>query len=145
MLETHEQALAIANFYGLMVFPCIMNTKRPAVKEWQNYKTSAATIEEIKKSQVYGVVLNDTTLVVDVDQYKKEAKESVKRLQSFLDPCSFKVRSARGGMHYYFLKPADISISKMVKEYPGIDFLSKGCYVIGPGSVIEGKVYEIVP
>jgi predicted P-loop ATPase len=38
-------------------------------------------------------------------------------------------------LHCYFKKPVGFSIKKSLKQYPGIDFLSKGCFVVIPPAV----------
>jgi len=48
---------------------------------------------------------------------------------------TFVVQTGAGGFHIYLKKPAEIKIRKSVRQYAGIDFLSKGCYIVGAGAI----------
>lgn len=61
-----------------------------------------------------------------------------------LDPSDWTGQTTGSGGHHYFLrKPVDVPIRKTLKAYPGIEFLSYGFYVVGPGSLHPktGKPY----
>lgn len=121
------------------LFP--LNGKVPAVKAWQlSALNPKLTRQDIPGN--YGVVLTPTTLVIDVDVKKKApGMASFHRLTKDLglmtgwEKDTFVVKTGTGGFHIYLTKPAGLKIKKNVKEYPGIDFLSAGHYVVGPTSV----------
>jgi len=90
----------------------------------------------------FGIVIPSEILILDIDCKKNQpGKESYKKL---LNDCglpagweseTFVVQTGSGGYHIYLSKDPKIKIKKkLVKDYPGIDFLSSGCYVVGVGS-----------
>jgi hypothetical protein len=82
-------------------------------------------------------------LVIDCDLYKPGGQEDFDRLVKELGPLpdTASVRTARGGVQYYFRVPADLNPPAQLA--PTIDL--KGCdkgYVLLPPSIFEGKQYE---
>lgn len=60
-------------------------------------------------------------------------------------PDTFTVATPSGGMHLYFRAPAAPRLRNTVARLgPLIDTRATGGYVVGPGSVIRGRPYEIV-
>ena len=61
-------------------------------------------------------------------------------------PKSFTVRTGGGGLHLYLKKPADVLIAHTLKDYPGLEFKTKGRQVVGPGSIHPetGKTYDVL-
>lgn len=60
-------------------------------------------------------------------------------------PETFTVATPSGGMHLYFRAPAAPRLRNTVARLgPLIDTRAAGGYVVGPGSVIRGRPYEIV-
>ncbi len=92
-----------------------------------------------------GAVLPDDILIVDVDcKNGKVGASSLVKLERAIgsklsEICGYQVISGSGApsAHYWFKKPAGVSIRKTMKEYPDIDFLHKGNYV-----VIEGSCHQ---
>lgn len=78
--------------------------------------------------------------VVDVD-VKKGAKgrESIGRLKGL--PPTLTAATPSGGWHLYFHAPDDGGRS-CTGLLPGIDTRGEGGYVVAPGSVVDGKLYE---
>ncbi len=138
---------------GLYVFPLIRGGKTPAVESWRHGKLDPnVTAEQI--APAYGIELTDDYLVIDVDPRNfspgddpltrlfSEAKITQNDLQ---DIQPLVVKTPSGGHHMYFRKPPNVFVRKNIRDeignalrYPGLDFLSEGCYVVGPGSLIEG-------
>ena len=115
-------------------FPVNPKNKRPLVKDWQNH------VGEKKGS--YGISLTAENLVIDFDprNYKEgENPEEYLLLMGYLPDT--KVVTTRQGKHYYYKKPKEIGIQKNIKDLTGVDFLSKGRYVVGEGSIIQGVKY----
>jgi hypothetical protein len=91
----------------------------------------------------FGCVLDDTTLVVDVDRHsgKEDGWQSLTQLaedlgtKSLVDMTPAVVETGGGGMHLYFSKPSGMQIRKTLPNYPGLDFCSKGQQVVAVGAV----------
>lgn len=89
----------------------------------------------------YGVVLDSGHLVIDIDPRAfPPGEDSWKNLQIDLmvniqKMCRCVVQTGGGGLHLYFKKPARILVANHLKEYPGVEFKSKGRQVVGPGSI----------
>ncbi len=116
------------NELGLITFPLKLSDHSPKIKEWQRIS------DNMPHTNIYGIQLRDDILVVDVDP-RNGGNDSFSLLSFMVDfPETYTVKTGGGGLHLYYTKPDDIFISKSLKEYPGIDFLSKGCYVVGAGS-----------
>jgi predicted P-loop ATPase len=100
----------------------------------------------------FGIVLQDSDLVVDVDPRNYvNGINSLEKLQLDLGwvlkgTSTPIVRSGAGGLHIYLKKPADHPIKKNIAQYPGIDFLSKGCQVVGARSqhVATKMFYNVI-
>lgn len=114
-----------------------LDGKIPLIKGWQN--ATLTTTELSKHKGNFGWVLSATDLVVDID-VRNGGKESIKRLLADLDiKLTPNIQTAGGGWHIYLSKPADMKIRKTLKEYEGIDFLSRGNYC-----VIIGEKYKVL-
>lgn len=86
--------------------------------------------------------VSDNYMVMDVDyptpeRPNKQGGESLERLQRDLginlDDVP-QVHSPTGGRHYYFKRPPGLKLRKMLKEYPGIEFITGRNYVLIAGS-----------
>jgi len=124
--------------------------KKPKIAEWQKIKLTSTPPPTRYRSAEFGVALDENHLIIDIDprnggdeSFKKLCKDCGHDLEML---ATVKVLSGRedGGMHLYFLKPVKNKIFKKIKDYPGIDFLSKGQYVVGTGSrhAATGKKYK---
>jgi len=98
----------------------------------------------------FGVKLKADDLVIDLDPRNMKGRKvwaELKQQVSVLHELQLQatiVRTGGGGLHIYLRKPPDFSIRKSLKEFPGIDFLSEGAYVIGAGSVVNGNAYTFL-
>jgi len=101
----------------------------------------------------YGVRLSANILVVDVDvKNGKQGAASWLKLRSELDDPSWLDKTQRlicgtmtGGKHHFFMLPDGVSITKKHPDYPDIDFLSEGAYIVGPGTNFQtGLPYSIL-
>jgi len=125
----------------LSVFECQSNRK-PKAAGWRDLEYWMIDGEEADSWVCYGIPLESNWLVVDVDLRKPEAHDSFARLSAFVDFSeTFRCKTARGGWHYWFKNPTNQPIRKNLNEYAGIDFLSDGCYVIGPSSIANTGTY----
>lgn len=126
---------------GFPLFPCIGNTKTPAVKVWQNTKIDPVIDAEDFPGN-FGVVLQAEHLVIDVDPRRfPEGVNVIAELWGDLGlsgkPKTLVVQTGgkQPGLHMYFKKPADWPCRETMSAYPGLEFKSKGRYVIGAGSI----------
>lgn len=134
--------------HGYTVFP--LHGKVPVKGcEWRKVPyTATPDIQQFTNCN-YGIVLSDDILIVDVDPRNfPKGRNSLKELRRDLMPGKIEtyfVRTGSGGAHIYFKKPKG-PVKKNLPQYPGIDFLTYGRYVVGPGSVHPetGRMYEIV-
>lgn len=118
-----------------------LNKKIPILSNWVNSNLSK---EEIEKYNItnYGWALNKNDLVIDVDP-RNGGKESFEKLVNNIGVKLLPtVKTPGGGYHIYLSKNKDISVSKNIKDYPGIDFLSLGTQCVIPGSITEKGIYE---
>ena len=129
--------------YGLIS----INGKIPKREEvsWQTRKASESIA--VDKGN-YGIVLGPTDLVVDVDPRNGGDKSFdllMRDIRALKVPDTYTVHTGGGGAHFYFKKPPAVAINKKIKDYPGLDFLSAGCFVVGPWSIHPetGKPYII--
>ena len=117
------------------------NSKTPNQKNWRKSKplTRAQTNAWVEKGHNVGVRLKPGDLVIDVDPRNFEAGiDSLQKLISdFNLDCSSLVKTGgiMPGFHLYFSKPENARIKKSLPNYPGIDFLSDGQYVVSAGSI----------
>ena len=143
---------------GTNLFPChkrVKNdprSKTPLESGFYNRKSARETLEDQHDDgHGLGCSLGHHYFTMDVDaptdqRPDKKGLESLDRLiaDTGLDlefvPC---VESPSGGKHYYFKKPPQIKIRKVLKEYPGIEFITGNNYVLIAGSPHwQGGNYE---
>lgn len=138
------EAYQLAKEYGFRVFPVIAGSKRPAVEGWQGEAT-ANGVEIFEKwsdraGSNFGIVCGEF-VVIDADAHKG-GLESLAELGAL--PRTFTVRTAGGGLHLFFRSPEGARFANSVEKLaPGLDVRGAGGYVVGPGSVIEGRVYRV--
>jgi len=122
--------------------------KLPQIKAWEQLTAKDGKTPALN----WGMTLPRNWLVVDVDvsapddapneenpkQKRRHGLESWLRLLALLPAplpkTQLVIQTPSGGYHYFFRKDPNFPIRKNVKEYPGIDFLSAGSYLVGAGS-----------
>lgn len=133
------------------VVPIQVGRKGPTTPKWTETQVRASDVKFGAEHDKYGIVLDADTLVIDVDVHDpaKNGYAALERLSKdcgtdLLDVAAFVVESPSGGRHLYFSKASELKLPKSVQEYQGLDFLSAGCQVIGPGSThVDGGEYAI--
>lgn len=133
------------------VVPIQKDKKGPTKPKWTETQVRAKDIEFGPNDDKYGIVLEADTLVIDVDVHDpaKNGYAALERLSKdcgvdLLDVAAFVVESPSGGRHLYFSKASDLKLPKSTQDYAGLDFLTAGSQVIGPGSNhVSGGVYAI--
>lgn len=118
--------------------------KVPPRLDWQ--KTGVGAYTDVLLSEGnWGMVIPETVVVVDVDPRNfKPGDAPLARLSKFCGGLSsYMVRTGGGGLHILFHVPAGLSFVNQLKEYPGIEFKSRGKQVVCPHSIhaISGKEY----
>lgn len=112
------------------VFPLVYGGKTPAIKVWQHTKPG-----DYKPDGNYGINLAATVLIIDCDPRNyPDGRDMLGEIWQHIGVPTRTVKTPRGGYHFYFTKPADKVFKKKQANWPGIDFLSHGCYVCGPGT-----------
>lgn len=141
MLE-HALKLAAA---GLRVFPVAENDKDPPCS-----RTSRPG--QRPTSSRYGAggrwpranigVSTNGMAVVDVDPKRGGLTTlAVVEAENGPLPATMRVRTPSGGLHLYLTADSPVANSQN-RLGTGIDIRGEGGYVLGPGSVIDGKRYE---
>lgn len=151
-----EAALTLAK-KGFHVFPLIPNSKLPA-KEGRDFPNRATTDEkQIKRWWMVNPNFNigistskfgedGALLVVDVDN--KNEKNGVKEAEllaanGFKFGSTFEQQTPTGGFHFVYKVKTPVKQGSNVLA-PGLDIRSKGGYIVGAGSKINGKKYFVV-
>lgn len=143
-VELFTLALAIAA-KGFRVFPCNPNSKEPACYWQQTATTDPTVIRTWAVDMNYGVVMDAEHFVLDLDcKGNKNGRIDLSMLEIDNDimPATFTVKTPSGGEHLYLIGAAPNSVCKKSLGQ-GIDVRGDGGYVVGPGSIIDGKPYEI--
>lgn len=123
---------------GFILHPLI--GKIPTQRQWQKLKFELHTEADFPNN--YGVVLQPHQVVIDLDPRNyKDGDLPWRRLlkDCGLDPeihrRTFWIKTGGKGTHIYFSIPSDIEIIKHIPGFLGLEFLTKGSYVVGPYSV----------
>jgi hypothetical protein len=151
------QALALAE-QGFYVFPLRQNSKLPAIDDFPNRATRDP--EQIKKwwldpvlnlEQGYNIGVSTTRyngsqalVVVDVDNkgLKSGSDELLKlELSGFDFNRTVTAVTPTGGLHLVYRAKEAVKQGASVLA-PGLDIRSKGGYIVGQGSVIDGVPYR---
>ena len=146
-----ELAIAYAR-RGWPVFPLAPDSKVPAIaKDRGGNGCLDATLDLNRVEQWWGEYPQANVgiatgrraglLVIDVDP--NNAPGWLDSLQSLKLPRTFVVRTWSGGWHLYFAYDFTRRITLGAKLLPGIDWRGQGGYVVAPGSVVNGRLYEI--
>ena len=127
-------------------FALIKGSKKPEMAGWQN---SPAADDHPSH---YGIALQITELVLDFDPkyYPPDPisagklKLEAEVIQEWKLPRSRTVKTPSGGRHLYYTIPEGKKIRFEQPHYGAmINFLTKGRYVAGPGSVTAEGIYEL--
>ncbi|MCA3247870.1 MAG: AAA family ATPase [Azospirillum sp.] len=155
--STLDLAIELAR-KGFRIINCYEGTKRPVGGEGWQYRCAASEAGvrklwttwdpglEVERAGDYNIgISTDDLLILDVDvRDGKQGAKSFAELATRYDiPETYTVRTASGGLHYYFRprNPVGNSNSKV-----GLHLDVKGWHgqVLGPGSIIDGVPYEVV-
>lgn len=124
------------------VFPVV--GKRPAVERWQ-FSSGGSVAGLLALNYNAGYRIPADVLVVDVDP-RNGGIDSFSRLPDSVKSLPVTVRTQSGGFHIYTrisVDPAELLTAS--PDYPGIDFLKAGRYVVLPGSSLDGRQWVLDP
>lgn len=159
-----RRAAAWAMTHGMSCFPLVPDGKAPAVRDWEHRASSdpRAVGDWPRRTTGYGIACGPSGLyVVDCDQPKPdtpapppEAADATDGYEALLVLAAdlgrpmvrdtLTVRTGRGGLHLYYRAPAvDLGNSAGRLAWL-VDTRGRGGYVVGPGSVVAGRSYEVV-
>lgn len=114
---------------------------------------SSALIKEWKEcGGNYGILTGKISgiCVIDIDNH--HGIDGMRNLTDFLEtydiqlPVTKTVQTPTGGVHLYFTLPEEYNDTQFMqnfKELQGVDFQTHGRYVVGWGSKIDGKEYQL--
>jgi hypothetical protein len=164
--ERAKRAAVRAARYGWAVFPLAPGLKRPAVANWEQRATDR--VEYVgerwpNRCTGFGIACGPSGLyVVDCDMPKDdtpppspEAADAANGFEMLVllaaeqgEPTpgnTFTTRTGRGGTHLYYRMPADHQLGNTASALGWlIDTRGRGGYVVGPGSTVDGKTYEVI-
>jgi hypothetical protein len=145
-MTTLDHALALGA-RGFKIFPVVPGGKLPAVKGWQAHATSdPAGIRALWTNPDFNIGVSTVDLLaLDLDGAAGLRSVFDLDLQhgepGWLD--SLTVETWSGGRHIY-LKPPHAVRNSAKKLAPGVDTRGDGGFVVGPGSIVNGRPYRII-
>lgn len=140
---------------GLRVFPLLSNSKAPPSFMTNYTERATRNPEQIRRwwgvdpqlgdtfQQDYniGVVAGDDFALIDIDS--PDPRVLTELVNRFGVPHTFVVQTPRLGWHLYLRTPHGVRNS--VKQLGSqIDVRGSGGYLVGPGSIVDGKPYAII-
>lgn len=129
---------------GFRVFRLKVGDRTPAYKGWQQEATTdEATIQRLWNGTDYnvGVATGAGLAVIDIDVKNGKTGEATFRDLGLPDD-TFVVRTPSGGRHLYYRTSADVRNSVEALG-PGVDVRGMGGYVVGPGSLVGDRQYDV--
>jgi hypothetical protein len=154
-------ALALAS-RGFAVFPLRPGMKVPAVRrDWEGQATAdpERLRQIVRPGANVGVACGPSgLLVLDLDVAKeppgaesdpdepRHGAEALRALAAGRElPPTLTVATPTGGRHLYYRAPRGLKLRNTVGRLgPLIDTRAEGGYVVGPGSIVDGRAYRII-
>jgi Bifunctional DNA primase/polymerase, N-terminal len=148
---------------GWSVFPCRPGDKRPAVPSWEQRACSdpERVAQHWPDGANVGIACGPSRLVVlDLDTHGElpdewqaepginDGRDVLAALTEWAGqpwPATYTVRTPSGGWHLYFTAPAGLEIRNSASLLgPQVDVRGGGGYVVGAGSAVGGRPYEVL-
>ena len=109
------------------------NSKRPMEANW----TKLPFRSKFNCQHNYGIVLQHDQLVLDIDPRNfKDDVNSFTELRKAIDlPKTFTIKTGSAGYHFFYKKPPELVVKKLLHEYPGVEFKTKGSQMVGVFSI----------
>ena len=161
-MSGRDAAVAAAR-RGWYVFPCRPGDKRPAVDRWEHracHDPEIVARHWPSPDHNVGLACGPSGLVVlDLDTHGelpadwqlpgvRDGRDVLAQLCEWAGkawPATYSVATPSGGWHLYFTAPDDSTIRNSASLIgPQIDVRAAGGYVIGAGSLIGGRIYEVL-
>lgn len=144
-----EYAMKLAKM-GFKVFPLRENDKRPLLKGKAQIQ-GTTDLNQVRDTWTrypnanIGIATCDGLTVIDVDTITAHGVDGENSMLEYQVDNGFinetlEVTTPTGGKHYYYL--TDNEYSNKASILPGVDVRGLGGYVVGPGSTINGTLYE---
>ena len=149
-----EIVIAFVEEFGVPVFPCRPNDKRPATAN--GFKDATREVAQIRRwaseyrtcnwgmptGAVSGIVAIDIDNRPAQDKHGDETLAKIVRQHGPL-PDTATVLTPSGGQHLWFRVPHGLSLSSGTEKLgDGLDVKAEGGYVLIPPSQINGRPYE---
>lgn len=139
----------VGRIYGAWkVFPCVPGAKHPLHKGWQaEASDDPKTIKAMWRAEAdanIGLAIQPGFVAIDADLYKPGAEEALDAFEAEHGrlPRTLESRTARGGFHLVYV--TEKTLGNGTGELPDFgDVRGHGGLIVGPGSVFEGKRYEV--
>lgn len=162
--ERVRRAATWATSHGMACFPLVPDDKRPAVRDWEHRaSTDPRNIGDWpRRTTGYGIACGPSGLVVvDCDTRKPdtpapptEAADAENGFEALLLLAAdsgremlrdtLTVRTGRGGCHLYYRAPIGADLGNTAGRLAWlVDTRGRGGYVVGPGSTVGGRSYEV--
>jgi hypothetical protein len=152
---------------GWNVFPLVPDSKRPAIRSWElRATTDAARISPCWAAGAYNVGIAtgpSKLIVIDLDRPKHDqdvpplgtpsgVTDGPTALATLAEQLgqpypseTYTVRTGSGGAHLYFIAPGGVALRNTAGALGWkIDTRAGGGYVVGAGSVVNGKAYTVL-
>jgi hypothetical protein len=135
---------------GYATFPTIGDKVPIKGCDWKNAVVDTAPELAHYPHGQFGVKLKADDLVIDLDPRNMQGRpvwtELTRKIPTLktVEKQATLVRSGSGGLHIYLRKPPGFPVRKALPDFPGVDFLSDGRYVIGAGSCVNDKMYTFI-
>lgn len=134
---------------GIRVFPIKRNMKTPAIDNWPDLATTDKdTIKRWWSIDDYNIGVATGNGVIAVDADTKNGKPGLASLEALdleMLPQSFRTRTPSYGVHVLLRTSAPVANRvDSIDGYRGIDIRGENGYVLGAGSEIDGKTYEVL-
>jgi hypothetical protein len=135
---------------GLSVVRVHPNSKQPV---GENSGSKATTNPEVistwPQDSNYGIMPRGRIVILDLDAPKGAGDPTVSETWRSLRPArTLTTKTPKGGRHLFYRLPQGVEpedIDNSIKRIPGVDVFAHGQkQVVGAGTTIDGKAYEIV-
>lgn len=128
-----------------------LDGKRPIHKDWtrRRYSNAKVAAKCATEGRNVGWRIPEDVVVVDIDPRNGASAEVLEAFafEYRIDPLANPrlVRTGGGGWHSFYRVPSDMRFVDTLKEFPGVEFKSKGRQVVAAGSIHPetGELYEV--
>jgi hypothetical protein len=137
-----REAAMVPYFKKWVIIPLRENSKVPNLPKGHDFLARRPTFDEYKGFNFYnyGIVTGPVSGICVMDIDAPEGLETLEKMEIDVGFWPTPKVITPNGIHVYFkYSPAIATGTNVIGD--GIDIRSKGGYVVGPGSVVDGKPY----